>query len=190
MEFSTDRPQFRPLTNVAQRVTSCLKKSFSRLFSPRKHSGYILAYFLNVRKMTKTNFIFLVLPFLLTLLTPPPLELISDFSDGGEWFEFEWWFKGWNYKYNLLGKTRKPKENLRFKKSFQTGQAIWVRWGNKVNKNSKNSSVKKLRKKIQKTIFLIFFEKKYFFDLIFFMENRQIESKTSQSWLKHGFTSY
>ena len=27
---------------------------------------------------------------LVDFITPSPLELISDFSDGGKWFEFEW----------------------------------------------------------------------------------------------------
>ena len=58
------------------------------------------------------------LPFLLTLLPPPPfLELISVFSDGVGDLRLSEWFYGWKYKYKFTSgnqwSQRKPKENLR-----------------------------------------------------------------------------
>ena len=44
--------------------------------------------------------------------TTPPLELISDFSDRGKWFEFEWViFRAELQIQFYLGKSRKPKES-------------------------------------------------------------------------------
>ena len=63
--------------------------------------------------MFMTNFFAKVrkfLPFLLTLLPPLPLDLISYFSDGGNWFEFEWVILRAELQTQFyLGKSKKPK---------------------------------------------------------------------------------
>ena len=59
-------------------------------------------FFAKVRKFSQ---------FLLTLLPPPlPLDLISYFSDGGNWFEFEWVILRAELQTQFyLGKSKKPK---------------------------------------------------------------------------------
>ena len=50
---------------------------------------------------------------------PPPLELISDFSDGGRWFEFEWVILRAELQTQFyLGKSKKPKVKKSLNFSF------------------------------------------------------------------------
>ena len=75
------------------------------------------------------------LPCSFTLLSP---RTQKKFSDGSRRFEFEWVISGQGLKISLALKSRFTRENLRFSKSFQTGQAcLSSRGGNKVNKYGK-----------------------------------------------------
>ena len=59
---------------------------------------------------------------LILLSPPPPPELKKKFSDKSRRFEFEWVISGQGLKIGLALKSRFTRENLRFFKSFQTGQ--------------------------------------------------------------------
>ena len=75
-------------------------------------------------------------------IVPPPLELKKKFSDGSRRFEFEWVISGQGLKIGLALKSRFTRENLRFSKSFQTGQGCLSSRGggdNKVNEHSNNA---------------------------------------------------
>ena len=69
----------------------------------------------------------------------PPLELKKKFSDGSRRFEFEWVISGQGLKIGLALKSRFTRENLRFSKSFQTGQGCLSSRGgdNKVSEHGK-----------------------------------------------------
>ena len=70
------------------------------------------------------------------LLYCPPPRTQKKFSDGFRRFEFEWPISGQGLKICLALKSRFTRENLRFSKSFQTGQGcLSSRGGNKVNKH-------------------------------------------------------
>ena len=74
------------------------------------------------------------------LYCPPPLELKKKFSDGSRRFEFEWVISGQGLKIGLALKSRFTRENLRFSKSFQTGQGCLSSRGggdNKVHEHGK-----------------------------------------------------
>ena len=97
-----------------------------------------------------------------TLLSP--LELKKKFSDGSRRFEFEWVISGQGLKIGLALKSRFTTENLRFSKSFQTGQVcLSSRGDNKVNEHGK-SGTNMINQSIESCDFLFCHKKNFELD--------------------------
>ena len=80
----------------------------------------------------------------LVYFNTPPFELKKFFSDGFRWFEFEWGILRAELQIQFyLVKSRKPKENLRFAKHFQTGLGVLSSEGGGI-KVDENGNLKKL----------------------------------------------
>ena len=108
-------------------------KTFSALFSPKNQNTKRIYWFFF---LFFSDFWKKVLPCSFTLLSP--LEFKKKFSDRSRRFEFEWTISGQGLKIGLALKSRFTRENLRFSKSFQTGQGcLSSRGDNKVNEHGK-----------------------------------------------------
>ena len=78
---------------------------------------------IKVKTLLQLFFLRIYITVFVNFIVPPPLlELKKKFSDGSRRFEFEWVISGQGLKIGLALKSRFTRENLRFSKSFQTGQ--------------------------------------------------------------------